>query len=145
MTFSARNLTNLADRCLDPEAESEILAYLDLQIEYLDWFITRRFEREASASPRPSASDEVASYVASVAGQMERVVDSARSHRAIARLALDLRDYRAEHGVYPDPSTYEAPIDPWTGRPISYRIDGAGFILFSPAPIGGEPIEWRWN
>jgi hypothetical protein len=53
-----------------------------------------------------------------------------------ARLAIEL--YRREHGELPDSLDQlvpgqlpEVPLDPWTDRPLIYRRDGDGFVLYS--------------
>jgi hypothetical protein len=56
----------------------------------------------------------------------------------LARVALLLKAYRAEHGSYPESLSALAksdgkplPGDPFSGKSFIYRKDGAGFVLYS--------------
>jgi hypothetical protein len=69
-----------------------------------------------------------------------RVFESAYSCAAeinAARLALLLRLYRQEHGSYPtSPAALPQPLplDPFTGKPLGYRAEGRGFVVWSVGP-----------
>ena len=61
--------------------------------------------------------------------------------RALASTAVALRRHRLAHGAYPatlaelDPSLLaRPPIDPYTGQPIEYMREGAGFTLRIAVP-----------
>jgi hypothetical protein len=58
--------------------------------------------------------------------------------RHLVRLALAAARYRKKHGAYPDKLTEltpefvaEVPADPYDGRPIRLRREGAGIVLYS--------------
>jgi len=74
-----------------------------------------------------------------------------------ARLALDLKLYRYQHGAYP-PSLdalpkagKKLPLDPFTQKPYHYRTEGSGFVVWSVGPDlvdnrGAEPQGGRrWS
>ena len=77
--------------------------------------------------------------------------DRAETRKLLAGTALALRRYRLRHGSYPATlaalSSAEppaSPIDPFTGRPLGFRRQGAGFVLRS---AGVEPADrsLRWE
>ena len=79
-------------------------------------------------------------------GRANTFVARAEAYRAVFRLAVSLRAYRAEHGQYPDKlsdATVPAPIDPFTGEPMLYELVPEGFII--SVPHIDWPIEWRWK
>lgn len=81
---------------------------------------------------------------------------------SLARLACLLAEYKLAHGAYPP--TLESiggadVIDPLTGKPFLYRVEGTEFRLYSPGPNGvdegctGKPrayfgtpaqLDWGW-
>lgn len=65
----------------------------------------------------------------------------------LAELALRLRAYQAEHGVYPDDLSElgDVPHNPLTGGEIAYlRIDG-GFELRADGMPSQELAVWAWD
>ena len=84
----------------------------------------------------------------SMKGAIER--SSARTRLLICDLAVAL--YRAEHGTLPERLEQlapkylrEVPVDPFNGRPFTYRLEGEAFILYSFGADGnddgGKPTE----
>jgi hypothetical protein len=78
--------------------------------------------------------------------------DDSRSEIGAAEVAVALRRYRLDHGVYPDDVSVlvpryltELPADPYTGRPPVYSRQGAGFTLRAgrPAPATWFVLEWN--
>ena len=76
--------------------------------------------------------------VSSRQGKEQAWRDSVVAKLGLARAALLLKAYRAEHGSYPE--TLESlgklegkplPSDPFTGKPFVYHRQGAGFLLYS--------------
>ncbi len=78
--------------------------------------------------------------------------DAAAARLSLARVALELRAYRAAHGSYPASLAQlqtalatALPADPFTGHPLSYGERGQGFLLYSWGPDlkdnGGTPQE----
>ncbi|HUT73226.1 MAG TPA: hypothetical protein VM221_00120 [Armatimonadota bacterium] len=70
-----------------------------------------------------------------------RARDRAIAHLGLARIALLLKAYRADHGGYPTSLEELAraegralPTDPFSGKPFVYRRDGAGFLIYSWGP-----------
>ena len=80
---------------------------------------------------------------------MERLSNTAASAENLtnqAAVALQLRDYRAKHGEYPDPRTFEVPIDVLTGEPIVYLRRADGFTLrVIRAGLSGQNDEHEWE
>jgi hypothetical protein len=65
---------------------------------------------------------------------------------ALARLAIQLRQYRATHGQYPETlseQTLPAPINPATGQPVTYQRNPEGFTITGSAKT--NPIVWTWK
>ncbi len=64
------------------------------------------------------------------------------AHLRLALIAIALEQFRASHGNrYPDdlselvPSDIDAPLmDPFDGKPLRYRKQGAGYVLYSIGP-----------
>jgi hypothetical protein len=61
-----------------------------------------------------------------------------QANARISRTGLALLRHQAAHGAYPatlaelDPQFLaEIPLDPFTGKPLVYRPEGAGFVLYS--------------
>lgn len=90
---------------------------------------------------RPSAIRVTANLVPSLEPCVRKVAESQAGVR-IARIALRLERYRAEHAAYPVQFTEadltgiapESCIDPFTGQPFRYRTAGKGFVLYSVGP-----------
>ena len=69
--------------------------------------------------------------------------NSAVAHVSLLTLELNLRCYRAEHGK--PPATLDElvprylktlPADPFTGKPLIYRLQGTNWLLYSVGPDG---------
>jgi hypothetical protein len=59
------------------------------------------------------------------------------AHLRIARTALLLKAYRSEHGEYPQHLSelgVPVPNDPYLEKPLTYRREGKGFVLYSWGP-----------
>ncbi len=59
-------------------------------------------------------------------------------HADLLRIAVALRDHKVAHGAYPESldaiaATYPGPlpVDPFSGGPLHYRVEGDGFVLYS--------------
>lgn len=59
-------------------------------------------------------------------------------HADLLRVAVALREYKVAHGAYPESldaiaATYPGPlpVDPFSGGPLHYRVEGDGFVLYS--------------
>lgn len=83
---------------------------------------------------------EIAIPASSHLGEGE--VDMAARRAAVTAMA-DVMAYRARHGRWPAAITDAAsppPIDPNTGHPVEYRVEGAGFVITTQANTTGlEP------
>jgi len=56
------------------------------------------------------------------------------ARRVLARAGLALHGEKARTGSYPESLAEilpEVPLDPWSGRPVGYRREGAGCVLWS--------------
>jgi hypothetical protein len=69
----------------------------------------------------------------------------AEVHRSTSRAAVALALFRARHGRFPDrldelvPEVLpDVPQDPWAERPLRYRREGSGFVVYS---IGEDLID----
>ncbi len=79
------------------------------------------------------------SRVSSNAAGVENLVNE-------AILALQLREYKAKHGEYPDPATFKVPDDALTGEPIVYLRRADGFTLrVARAGLSGQNDEYEWE
>jgi hypothetical protein len=63
----------------------------------------------------------------------------------LVRIGIAMHQHRVAHGRYPDdlaelaPALLDTvPLDPFTDRPMIYRIDGDGYLLYSVGPDGGD-------
>jgi hypothetical protein len=62
----------------------------------------------------------------------------------VTRIGLRLRQHQAGHGIYPrglaelalDGIPPDRQPDPFTGKPLEYRLEGPGFVLYSLGPDG---------
>jgi hypothetical protein len=57
----------------------------------------------------------------------------------VTQTACALFDWRAKQGRFPerlDQAVSPLPVDPYDGRPLRYRCEGAGFVLYSVGPTG---------
>jgi hypothetical protein len=69
--------------------------------------------------------------------------------RSMARRALtlgmaDVMAYRGTHGRWPETlaAASRSPLmDPYTGKPLEYRLDGAGFVLSAQPNVAGEDAK----
>ena len=64
--------------------------------------------------------------------------------RAALQVVEAVRAYAARHGGPPESLTaldLPAPVDPITGRPFDYEVDGRSFTLVGPAPEGERARE----
>ena len=59
-------------------------------------------------------------------------------HADLLRVAVALREYKVAQGAYPESleaiaATYPGPlpVDPFSGAPLHYRVEGEGFVLYS--------------
>src|SRR5207244_1431542 len=58
---------------------------------------------------------------------------------AVLSAAAALLVYKARHGAFPDRmegALAELPLDPFAGRPLRYRREGEGFVVYSVGPTG---------
>jgi len=94
-------------------------------------------------------------WYASISETLLAFIESTDRGMALSQLEMvmlvaaeQLREYKAEHGAYPEPDEFEAPIDPVTGQPLGYERDGEGFVLRSAVSIENASPErfiWRWE
>jgi len=72
----------------------------------------------------------------------ERVRALAETETRAARLVTRLRAYRLANGRYPDSLAAFAgrdfAVDPFTGQPFAYRVDGDDFVLYSFGADGAD-------
>ena len=64
----------------------------------------------------------------------QRGDDYVEARAADLKTALQLFAYRAQHGQFPDnliEASPQPPIDPFDGRPIKYRKEDKGFVLYA--------------
>ena len=87
----------------------------------------------------PQPRGPISSMMVPVVEQGLKKVESHRARNRIFLCALALRGYRLKHGRLPD--TLEelkldarAITDPYSGRPLIYRKDGDGYLLYSLGP-----------
>lgn len=131
-----------------------IAAGLVWQLQTLRAFVEQsalpRHKMTAAAEAPPEPSDARLPELHIDANLMERLSQTAASAENLtnqAAVALQVRDYRAKHGAYPDPSTFKLPIDVLTGEPMVYIRGADGFTLrVSQSPPIGGPTEqvWEW-
>jgi len=65
----------------------------------------------------------------------------ARAHEILARTAIELRLYKLMRGVYPAAAAdldWKPPVDPFAGKPIEYRREADGFLIYSAGPDGRD-------
>jgi hypothetical protein len=67
------------------------------------------------------------------------------SQLTVLKLAGGLEQYRLAHGRYPDTLGTPPPLDPLTGLPFTYTVEGDRAVVASEAPEepGRPRIEWR--
>ena len=72
------------------------------------------------------------------------------AHARVFRAGLALMRYRKAHGAFPDRLDQIEPavrLDPFTGGPLRYRKEGAGFLVYSVGPNlrddGGQCTGYR--
>ena len=58
----------------------------------------------------------------------------AATARALRETALSLLEARAKTGAFPEKPTL--PVDPYSGKPLGYRREGAGCAVWSAGPNG---------
>lgn len=92
-------------------------------------------ESEVKALPRWAVLTRILAPALSRAFQASA---RAEADIALARVSLALKLYKHQHGAYPDtlaalsPAILaDVPPDPFTGKPVFYRREGDGFILYS--------------
>jgi hypothetical protein len=107
---------------------------------------------EPQAPPRWALVDRLTDKFTAGSAWNAVFADDFLSELGAAELAVALRRFRLDRGVYPDdPSVLvprylaSLPIDPYTGRPPVYARQGAGFTL---RPTGRDPelsrrLEWN--
>ena len=69
---------------------------------------------------------------------------------ALLRTIEALRDYAAAHEGHPpqnlDQITLPLPVDPLTGKPFAYRVDGQSATIDAPSPAWRGPRSgWRYE
>ncbi len=79
--------------------------------------------------------------------QSTEVLTNAQARVDLAKTAIMLRRYKAEHGTYPArlAELTDVPTDPCSGGAFDYRREEDGFVLISSGDNDGEPIDWRWE
>ena len=103
-----------------------------------------RASREAQ-TPTTDLVQEVARQLSPLPFEiMNAVPVRSAASREITRAAAAVLADRAKTGAYPDalPGTFS---DPYTGKPLGYRREGSGFVVYSAGPTGhfdgGKPGE----
>jgi hypothetical protein len=160
---------SLTDAYRDPSMRAEALARDELN--YLRWMSRviaaakkpyfRAKEDFAAIQQEMSRSEHklVASYLLvaiASGGHQSGSLGHLEAKTGCLRLVFALKDYKAEHGAYPDSLDKIAkegralPVDPFTGKPFLHRKEGDGFIVYSvgsdETDDGGEEpkdIVWR--
>lgn len=77
---------------------------------------------------------ELIAVLAPVAHQAESKVMEDEARRRICSVLIDLADYHRRHGVFPNGLAdlgASLPLDPYTDKPLLYRREGRGFVLYS--------------
>jgi len=139
------------DDSIDPTFAAEIVTYLDSTRTFSDSITSDEFSIENAVSPGFPES-WAASLGLSDDGMPVRAARSmalTETYRAMALLAMDLREQKLKTGKYPDPSTFKKTIDPYDGGVIKYELnpETGGFTLTSSATKGTPPesIIWKWR
>src|SRR5262249_51781472 len=104
--------------------------------------------------PIPTPTNPVAQIFAPVFSQAFDRFDHIDARNRLILCALAIRAYRLKHSRLPislndlglDPSLI---VDPYTGRPLIYRMQGSDYLLYSVGPDlkddGGVPMdEKQW-
>ena len=121
-------------------------------LDHMDDFLAtaaRPYRETASRIPRVARAPwDLSLIVIPVYTGILRHRDAAKANLALLQTGLLLDDCRAARGAYP--ATLEglgttAPPDPFSGRPLVYRRQGAGYLLYSVGgnltDDGGKPAE----
>jgi hypothetical protein len=104
-----------------------------------------RLGREFEKTPDKMPTYKLAKMMLPIfSGADEREVDLAARRAAVVAMA-DVMAYRARHGRWPvslGQTGSPAPLDPRTGKPVGYRKDGKGFVVFTtPNPVVAENLS----
>jgi hypothetical protein len=159
---SAPDLPPIPERKLSPREERQVKRLLEAC--EADWL--RRLRRMIALQSKPAHTrltlynelaapyariwDDPTLLVSAILFPVIRPADEkgvtvwARGDVAIAAAAL--LAYKARHGAFPERmegTLLPLPLDPFTGRPIGYRREGEGFVVYSVGPRGdfdgGQP------
>jgi hypothetical protein len=78
---------------------------------------------------------------------LSRAIAKSEAQMSMAKLSLELERYRGRIGAYPgslDALGIPPLLDPFTGQPFAYRVEGGRFVLQTPgSPTGKEAMTWR--
>ena len=133
----------------DHSARAEAVARLTNELAQLDSRLDGPIDAFGVMLSRRARSQLIANMLVSLLlPAVESAVnaeDYANTQLEIIRLAAALAVYRAEHGTYPEkladvvPEVLPTlPVDPYHAKPFVYQRDGAGYLLYSPGPNGGD-------
>ncbi len=131
------------DRFID-RGEAAMLHHMRLLIAVADrpYGEARRELQKAEAdlnAHRPDAAYVMLRVVAPVYGQSLEKAGKESAMVATDRAAASLFVWHATHGTFPerlDQAMKQVPVDPFDGKPIRYKREGAGFIVYSVGPTG---------
>jgi hypothetical protein len=105
------------------------------------------YERGNGREPKEPGPDEPSGPVEEIS---DLLVGSERGHEVPARMEARQQvvrataatlAYRAGRGAFPErleAALPEPPLDPFTGRPLEYRRERGGFVVYSAGPRGSE-------
>jgi hypothetical protein len=81
--------------------------------------------------------------LAPVYGRATQDRDRSLTRNQLCRIALETKAYKGSNGAYPDNLdelqrhlAWDIPLDVFSGKPLLYRIQGEGFVLYSVGPDG---------
>lgn len=124
--------------------QAAYLRYLRELVEYVD-----AHEMSEMGTARTPAPDRnwTAQQVAPALDLFIRNMIEAATRNALCSAALRARAFKAVRGTYPTVEQFPAmPLDPFTGEPIEYTVDGDGMTLRSAGTDrDGNALEWSWT
>ncbi len=131
-----------------PEGYAQFVARLRQQLaRQMRWFNEAfalkggRFQRTAEPEPRDPA-EAVAQMLAPTGAQAAQVYWENRARRRLMLIHLRLRAYRLAEGRYPPTldalQLKELAIDPFSGEPFIYRLQGERYVLYSVGAAGRD-------
>jgi len=132
---------------IDDKLAGEVADYLRDARLFLDAATKPVYQRGEVALREPPASWNITpDYKSDVNSDLNHMLVSINRMEAVNLViitGLRLREYKAEHGVYPEPGEFEMPVDPLDGKRMIYLHDSktGGIVVRTSSKITRLPEE----